>query len=562
GGQFGMQGGNQNRALLTIIRQTVGTPKDWRMQYNPITGEPCNPLDDDKADAGEIIGQDNQLGFYEPAFALVVKGTSRLHTRESNLIFGTSGADMGGGKDTSADILVLGEGADREKKPGKDIDPKKAWKQVLAKGVEKPGIVIAAADFLVLNKRFDHASEFLKANLRQGIQVAPWVYKSLSIALREGGGSADDIERAEVSVADMEPLDSRGFLAAASALADDKNYVRALAFCKQAARLDPGTPHAYAEAARMAEMAGDAKAMAWAAGKLLERDWPHKNDELRQTAMERVESLARKMGKAEADTLKKAIDTGRRRDLVIRLVWQGQADLDLKVEEPAGSVCNVLQRQSLGGGTLVADSLSSAAETYAAAEAFSGEYKVSVERVWGKPLGGKAQLLVIRHQGTPEESEELVPIKIDSNLVGPFKFKLDGGRRTEAAYVPPPEAMAMPVEDSKKDSSDQIQAKLRTMADPESTGTVGVSGGTGGIARRATWSPGMPKAEPKSVATNAQLYQQRVRSLTATGVDMTAQAVLSTDRRSVRVTFEPRFTNVGSAKPVKVDSAVVPGGND
>jgi hypothetical protein len=36
----------------------------------------------------------------------------------------------------------------------------------------------------------------------------------------------------------------------------------------------------------------------------------------------------------------------RRRDVVVRLSWQGEADLDLKVEEPTGSICTWQNRQS------------------------------------------------------------------------------------------------------------------------------------------------------------------------------------------------------------------------
>ncbi len=560
GGQFGFQGGSQEQILMQIIRQTVGKPRDWLMQYNPVTGQPCNPLDDEKAEGSGILGQDNQLGYYPPALALVVKGTTRLHTRESNLEFAPVGDAMpkdgtvaapGGGKDP----LVF----------GKDVDPKTVWKKALDRGEQQPGVVIATADFLALNKRFDHAAEFLKANLRKGLVVQPWVYKSLAIALREGGGSADDIERAEVSVADMEPMDSKGYLVAAAALAEDKNYERAMAFCKQAAKLEPNTPQPYAQAARFAEMAKDVATMEWAAKNLLKQDWPLRNDEYRAAAMERVAALSKNLDKADAARLKKAAEAGKRRDLVIKLVFQGNCDLDLKVEEPPGSMCTVLQRQSIGGGTLVADALSGTStntESYAASEAFSGEYKVFIERMWGKPLGGKAQLLIIRHQGTADESEELVPLKIDSNSVGPISVKLAGGRRTETAYVPSPDALQIPEDEAaKKDGHDDIQARLRALADPESTGVApGVAGGVGGVREFRPSRPAKSTEKPSNIGKAASLYQSRVRTLTSGGVDMTTQAVLSADRRTVNVTIKPVFNTAAASKPVTVNNSAVPGG--
>ena len=36
----------------------------------------------------------------------------------------------------------------------------------------------------------------------------------------------------------------------------------------------------------------------------------------------------------------KTVQGQQQRDLVIKLSWQGEADLDLKVKEPSGSVCS------------------------------------------------------------------------------------------------------------------------------------------------------------------------------------------------------------------------------
>jgi hypothetical protein len=147
--------------------------------------------------------------------------------------------------------------------------PRTVWQEALVKGVSEPGLIIATADFLALRGKWDHSAEFLKANLRQGVVVRPWVYESLTLALRQSGGSVEEIERAAVSAADLEPLDGTGYRQAARSLAEDKNYARAVALCRQAALLEPGTPHAFAEALRYAELARDSKAMAWAAGNLL-----------------------------------------------------------------------------------------------------------------------------------------------------------------------------------------------------------------------------------------------------------------------------------------------------
>jgi hypothetical protein len=301
GGQFGLQGGNQSQILINLIRQVVGKPKDWAIQFDPVTGQPINPTDDNAAAEG-LNQENNQLGFFPPSQALVVKATSTIHSRASNLIVApgamaaapANGGDRLAAGNRNPKVRVGAGGNERpDDKAGPPPDPKTVWQDALVKGVDNPSLIIATADFLVMNKKFDHAAEFLKANLRQGIAVEPWVYQSLAIALRTSGGSTEDIERAEVSAADMEPKDAQGYLQAARALAQDEKYGLALAFCRQAALLEPGTPHAYADALNYAELAKDPRAMDWAAGNLLRQDWPVNNKKLQDRAGQKIESLVK-----------------------------------------------------------------------------------------------------------------------------------------------------------------------------------------------------------------------------------------------------------------------------
>src|SRR5262249_14896802 len=160
---------------------------------------------DQGGDAGSLNSDPNNLGYYPPALALVVKAPSLMHTREFNLPLTPAGMGGGGGggevklDDQGRRINVAPE-VD-EKDDLKSRDRKRMWQAALAKGVDQPGLIIATADYLAMRGKFDHVAEFLKANLRQGVVVRPWVYRSLAIALRESGGSADEIERAEVSAA-------------------------------------------------------------------------------------------------------------------------------------------------------------------------------------------------------------------------------------------------------------------------------------------------------------------------------------------------------------------------
>ena len=133
-------------------------------------------------------------------------------------------------------------------------------------------LVIAWADTLVSARKFDHAAEFLKACLRQGICNKPWMYESLAIALQLSNGSPEEIERAQVSAIDLQPQDAQGYLRASKGMAELKRWDRAVAFCKQASLMDPNRPEPYAEALLYAEVAKDTDGMAWAAITALLRD--------------------------------------------------------------------------------------------------------------------------------------------------------------------------------------------------------------------------------------------------------------------------------------------------
>jgi len=245
---------------------------------------------------------------------------------------------------------------------------------------------------------------------------------------------------------------------------------------------------------------------------------------------------------------------------VIKLVYQGEADLDMKVREPAGSTCSVINRQSVGGGVFLGDSLSERAEdqgeTYLAAEAFTGAYTVTVEKVWGAVAGNRATLRVIRHQGTPQESEEVVPVDLKSPQ--PLTVKLESGRRTELAYVPPPSAQAQTVSEGARAETLKVMAQLRNIASPE---LLGVERGRGAMGGGAP----VVSAEPVKVSSpnprDEVLYQTRVQSFVKNSLDVTQQVVLSADRRQVRINYAPNFDALGrSDRPPVVTSSVIPGG--
>ena len=258
GNQFGMGGGN--------VFGMMGA------------GPPPTPI----SEGGPAdIQQANTIEFFPPALAIIVRAPSRIHTSIYGGIIGgkqkrieaamldaqEKGFDAVKGKG-KIQVANAGGGDDSKnknknqpkvvkldpKKSPEELDPTKVWNEALAKGGVDAGMVVATADFLFEAGQFLHAAEFLKANLRAGIVVRPWVYESLAVALEASGGDPDEIRRARLSAVSLDPNDAQGFLHAARTMADHKQYDRALAFCRQAALLEPNLSQPYAEALTYAEL--------------------------------------------------------------------------------------------------------------------------------------------------------------------------------------------------------------------------------------------------------------------------------------------------------------------
>jgi hypothetical protein len=303
--------------------------------------------------------------------------------------------------------------------------------------------------------------------------------------------------------------------------------------------------------------------MEWAAGNLLRRDWPTDSQELHEKAQDKLRSLKQLLQaerrEAEAEQMSLAAERNRQRDLVIRLSWQGESDLELEVKEPIGTVCSFTHRQSPGGGILIGNNLADRFhETYSAAQAFSGEYQVTVRRIWGRPLGSKATLEIIEHQGTNSETRQRETLVFERSK--DLTVVLKEGRRKSVAQVPASSTAARtPSAAVVSQNSDRILNKLRALADPESSFGTGIQGTTVSAGQPAPFAGGVP---PPARANGEQLtFQGMVTSGVGNSVDFTTQATVSADRRYVRLSLAPVFetvTNVQSG-PI-VTNPLIPGG--
>jgi hypothetical protein len=426
-------------------------------------------------------------------------------------------------------------------------DPKRAWSDAIDWTVTDPGLIVATAEFLMQFNEYAHAAEVLKGNLRKGLATDPWAHEALSIALQMSQGSPAEIERAAVSAIDLDPTDPKAYLKAAKVEHDLKNHDLAVAFCKKAAEFGPDQPRAYANALVYAEASNDVKSdsVEWAVGNLLKRDWSATDGiDYHQQAKDRLGAIVAKAkaSGAKVDGLNKMLTEQTSRDLVIELLWSGSADLDLKVEEPSGSVCSSTHKRTTGGGVLLCDVLTqkddARSETYTAALAFGGTYKVTVKKAFGQSVGNKATIKVTKFKGTPNESHDLFDVDLSSNK--PVEVKLDGGNRKELAVV----------------TEDVNELRAETTGAAVATGPSGMSGGvaTAGTAMSAplagSGSPALPVVVPSA--------ETRVAGF-GSSADMRMDMKVNADRKTMTVKMRPVFATAG--KEVELPKvSMMPGG--
>jgi tetratricopeptide (TPR) repeat protein len=521
----------------------------------------------------------NSIAFYAPALALVVNGTARKHYKDTGGVLGGTkkkpeelvledrlkegNVDRILGKEEAAKVRVAAEKAREEKKVA-ELDPRKIWQEALWKGVENPGLIIAAADLLFDEELYEHAAEFLKANLRHGIIVQPWVYEALAIALELSNAPPQEVQRARMSAMSLNPKDANSYVKAAQACAEHGQYDKALVFCQQAAKLQPSMPNAYAEALVYAEKGKDAKGMQWAVSKVMGQDWPGDNQTLQLKASKNLDKLLQSLKNEnrgqEAANLTTSLQKLKQRDLVINLAWEpgasGDADLELKVKEPPGTICSSQYRMSPGGGTLSGLTLSSQRKaTYAASMAFSGEYEITVERLWGQPAGGKFRLEIVQHQGTDKEKRRVETFTIDRKHS--LKIVLANGRRVDMAQVPATAARESKVDDVK---SEHVLTKLRQIADP--VGDSLPRGVAGAISRYGHSPANLPLPPIPAKSQKDQLVFQDGVGSGANGVYLTTQGHVSADGRFLRLTVNPVFqpAAMNAGRP-QFDVPLIPGGS-
>lgn len=424
------------------------------------------------------------------------------------------------------------------------------WNACFAQGVVPAKDVREAVRRLVAAQKFEHVTAVIQAALRHN-QPQPWMYEGLALALEAQGGSQEEIERALMSAADFatDPMD---FLVLGIQLERHGLDQRALTMYRQVAGLMPEWPEPYVAGLRLAQKLNDVEAIQWATVGILSQVFPEKHQDVWLNALRvskaLLDDLKAQNRTEEAKRYEAALDEAVARDCVIEVSWLGEADLDLIVEEPGGTLCSLRNPRTSSGGILMGDGSSGAGrsgsdgytEYYVCPRGFSGTYRAVVRRVWGNVVGGKVKVTVYTHllTGKAQTLTKTISLQGDEAYI---QFELaDGRRKAPLAEQQLAVAVTGHLELRNRILAQQLGGDAGNVAQVSSDSMASflqsrTTGGTGGSTPILPFIP---------VANGAVGYAPEI-TVIPEGSMLTAAATISADRRYVRVNPYPTFQGIG-----------------
>ena len=390
--------------------------------------------------------------------------------------------------------------------------------------------------------RHDENVALIKAALTTG-QSQPWMYDVLPMSMKLAGRPQAEIERALLSRVDFTTTDVSSLLYSAAVLSRLDGRKLALDLYRQAADIDPTRPEPYALAMKLAREEHDVDASQWACSGILThvwtKDFQKRHDAARDAAADTERELF-KSGKLDRlAEFKSALFEAQRRDLTIRVEWSGDGDLDLTVKEPLGTACSVVQPSTASGGIHIHDGFGprpeNCYEEYVCVQAVSGQYELQIDYVDGKIVSKRCVVTIISHAGSREQRVSRTVVSL-SGTGATVPFKLEGGRRQQPAPVPLKEPAT---HGATQLSRQQLIARVRQdggrpMAADQMAAQAGA--GQGGVPPAGFRLP--------AGAFTAGVGFQPVIGLINEGVSLTATAVVSPDRRFVRLSVAPFFNTL------------------
>lgn len=421
--------------------------------------------------------------------------------------------------------------------------PDDAWYRRFSAKKFPPTDVIRTVGKLHAAGRHDENVALMKAAIATG-QSQPWMYDVLPMSMKLAGRPQKEIERALLSRVDFTTTDVSSLLYSAALLNRLEGQQLALALYRQAAKIDPTRPEPYALAMKVARREHNVDATEWACTGILTHVWTKdfqaRHDAARDAAAD-TESELFKAGKLKRlEEFKAAIAEAERRDLKIRVEWSGDGDLDLTVKEPLGTACSVGQPQTASGGHYIHDGFGprqeNCYEEYVCVEAASGMYELQIDYVDGRIVGKRCVVTIVSHSGSRDQRVSRRVVSLEGPTVN-VPFDLKNGRRKEIDRKIRKDTST---QSATRISRQELIARVRRVgqaaAVSEDLDSRPAAAGQGRVPSAGFRLP--------AGAFTAGVGFQPVVGLIGEGVSLTASAVVSPDRRFVRLSVAPFFNTL------------------
>ncbi|RLS56317.1 MAG: hypothetical protein DWH91_06970 [Planctomycetota bacterium] len=424
--------------------------------------------------------------------------------------------------------------------PASSVTGAAEWRAFLAKTKPTPEDVRKHVRYLIHESQHAAVIGLLQAAIIEG-QAQPWMYEILAASMEIQKYPKEEIERVVLSIADFGNANYESMMYSGASLSSFGRDSSAIKMYQQAARIAPSRHEPYLLGLKLAARTRDIAEIEWAACGTLRQVWTPNYPTLHQQAEDLLVEAERKLTKEKQPErlaeLQRAASDARQRDLIIRLDWSGDGDLDLAVEEPTGSVCTNALRESAGGGLHMGDGYGPQAadchEIYVCPEGFSGDYKLTVQRTMGKIVGNRATLTITMHAGTPEEKKVTRSVNLAQEATVVIPLTLQDGRRQErrtTSQLGPAldhESLVRTVK-----LANRPLPKAATAADQQ-------------VVRDLQHSRqiGAPNQNAGAVGGGAIGFAPTITTIRE-GASLVASAIVSPDRRYVRMAISPTFNQI------------------
>ncbi|ADV61556.1 hypothetical protein Isop_0967 [Isosphaera pallida ATCC 43644] len=306
----------------------------------------------------------------------------------------------------------------------KTVGPFAFWDSYFKTHAETPEQVGEKVALLRKESKFDHIEAILWNYLKHHPREAKsWMYQGLAVAMdinrrdpakvKTALSYAADLALASEDVAAMVMVAE---LMYARGIRNDETIIRLI---DTARTKGPLLAAPKLMSLTLAVETLDPERMVATVEELLSVGWPLVDEAIRKKAREKAEALAEQLDKAgssdAAHRVRSRLARSEARDLVIRLTWDGDADLDLIVEEPDGGQATMLTPCTILGGSILNNGYGkNPEEFYVCPRAVPGRYRIKLDQIYNNPnnLATRATLEIIHNEGLPTERKSTVVVEL------------------------------------------------------------------------------------------------------------------------------------------------------